>query len=129
MRLCFIFTNLLYHLLQNAIAVWTSAHNYDLDMISQLQKRVQSITVPALLLLLWSICIISITFEVAHRNWLNWLLSLILLEGLLVVQIGCMIFLSPYLYPKNISVLTVSFLEQLDFSILSLQNVFLWLLI
>lgn len=129
MRLCFIFTNLLYHLLKNAIAVWTSAHNYDLDMISQLQKRVQSITVPALLLLLWSICIISITFEVAHRNWLNWLLSLILLEGLLVVQIGCMIFLSPYLYPKNISVLTVSFLEQLDFSILSLQNVFLWLLI
>ena len=129
MRLCFIFTNLLYHLLKNPIAVWTSAHNYDLDMISQLQKRVQSITVPALLLLLWSICIISITFEVAHRNWLNWLLSLILLEGLLVVQIGCMIFLSPYLYPKNISVLTVSFLEQLDFSILSLQNVFLWLLI
>ena len=31
-----------------------------------------------------------------HLNWLNWFLMLILVVGLLVILIGCTIFLLPY---------------------------------
>ena len=60
-----------------------------------------------------------------HLNWLNWFHFLILKGGLLVIQIGCMIFVSPLLDVKRVFFSTVSFLAQLGSGILCLENAFL----
>ena len=62
----------------------------------------------------------------AHLNLLNWFDFLNLEEGLLIILIDCMVFLSPFLYITKMSMSTVSFLAQLDSGILCLQNAFLW---
>ena len=51
-----------------------------------------------------------------HLGWLNWFYSLFLEGGLLVILIDCMIFLSPFLDATRMSMSTVSFLAQLEFS-------------
>ena len=54
------------------------------------------------------------------------LVPLFFLEGsLLVILIDCLIFLSPFLDVTRMSMLTVSFLAQLDSGILCLLNAFL----
>ena len=60
-----------------------------------------------------------------HLNWLNWFYLLILEEGLLVILIDWMIFLSPFLDVIRMCILTVSFLAQLDSGILCVWNAFL----
>ena len=60
-----------------------------------------------------------------HLNWLNWFYLLILEEGLLVILIDWMIFLSPFLDVIRMCMLTVSFLAQLDSVILCVWNAFL----
>ena len=63
---------------------------------------------------------ISITWVDVLQNWLNWLHFLFLKGHLLVIQIHCMIFLSPFLDVAKMSMSTVSFLAQLDSEILCL---------
>ena len=54
------------------------------------------------------------------QNWLNWFHFLFLVGGLLVILIDCMIFLSPFLDNRRMSMSTVSFLAQLDSGIICL---------
>ena len=63
---------------------------------------------------------IGITLVDVLKNWLNWFHLLFLEEGLLVILIDCMIFLSPFLDVTRMSMSTVSFLAQLDSGILCL---------
>ena len=59
------------------------------------------------------------------QNWLNWFHFLFLEGGLLFfILIYCMIFLSPFLDVTKISILTISFLAQLDFGIFCRENAF-----
>ena len=46
---------------------------------------------------------IGITLVDVHQNWLNWFCLVFLEEGLLVILIDCMIFLSPFLDVTRIS--------------------------
>ena len=62
-----------------------------------------------------------------HLDWLNWFHFLILEEGLLVILIVFMSFVS--LDVTRITVSTFSFLAQLDSGILYLKNPFLWSMI
>ena len=55
-----------------------------------------------------------------HLNWLNLFHFLILEEGLLVILIDCMIFLSPLLDVTTLSMSTVSFLAQLTLELSAL---------
>ena len=61
---------------------------------------------------------LDITLVDVHLNSLNWFHFLILEGGLLVILIDCMIFPSPFLDVTRMSMLTVSFLAQLDSGIL-----------
>ena len=63
---------------------------------------------------------IGITLIDVHLNRLSWFHFPILEEGLLVILIDCMIFLSPFLDVTRMSVSTVSFFAQVDSGILSL---------
>ena len=68
----------------------------------------------------------SLSFFVnVNLNWLNLFHFLILLAGPLVILIGCMIFMSPFLVVIMISMSTVPFLTQLDSGILYPQYSFL----
>ena len=68
----------------------------------------------------------SLSFFVnVNLNWLNLFYFLILLAGPLVILIGCMIFMSPFLVVIRISMSTVPFLAQLDSGILYPQYAFL----
>ena len=67
---------------------------------------------------------IGITLADVHLNWFNWFHILILEGGLLVILINSMIFLSPFLDVKRMSMSPVSFLTQLDFGIIYSQNDF-----
>ena len=58
----------------------------------------------------------------AHLNWFHFL---IVEEGLLVILIDCLIFLSPFLDVTRMSMSKISFLIQLDSGILYLSNAFL----
>ena len=60
-----------------------------------------------------------------NLNWLNWFRFLILLAVPLVILIGCMIFVSPFLVVITISMSTVLFLAQLELGILYPQCAFL----
>ena len=60
-----------------------------------------------------------------HLNWFNWFHFLILEGGLLVNLIDCLIFLSAFLDVTRMSRSIVSFLVQLGYGILCLQNAFL----
>ena len=55
---------------------------------------------------------IGITLVDVHLNWLTWFLFLIPVGGLLVILIGCMILLSPFLDVVRTSMSPVSFLTQ-----------------
>ena len=61
-----------------------------------------------------------------NLNWLNWFHFLIFLAIPLVILIGCMIFVSPFLVVIRISMSTVPFLAQLEPGILYPQCAFLW---
>ena len=51
-----------------------------------------------------------------YLNWLNWFHFFIFKEGLLVILIDCMIFLSPLLNVTRMSMTTAFFLAQLDWN-------------
>ena len=115
--------------------VWAGTPSCLLELLDKLQKRICRTIHPSLAQSLEllpycqnvsSLSLIYRYYFDVHLNWLNWFHFLILEGGLLVILIDCIIFLSPLLDVTRISMLTVSFLAQLNSGILSLQNAFLW---
>ena len=118
--------------------IWASAPNCYLDMSDKLQKVVCRTVGDSLStsfgplahcrnVASWSISYRYYLVDV-HLNWLNWFHFLILVAGPLVLLIGCIIFLTPFLgvirmFMSTVSSIAVSFL---NFWILFLQNTFLW---
>ena len=99
--------------------IWAGAPSCYLDLLDKLQKRICWIVGPSL----------AASLEpLAHhqnvacflQNWLNWFHFLFIKGGLLVILIGWMIFLSPFLHVTRMSMSTVSFLAQLNSGILCL---------
>ena len=109
--------------------VWTGAPSCYLQLLDKLQKQIcRGLLVLHLLSPLnpWLIVEMlpaevfsgGITLVDVHLNWQNWFHFLILEGGQLVIQIDCMIFLSPFLDVTRISISTVYFLVQLGSEIL-----------
>ena len=75
-------------------------------------------------LIMLSVILLSIsmilTLVDVLQNWLSWFHFFFLEVDLLVILIGCMIFLSPFLDVTRMSLSTVSFLTQLNSAILCL---------
>ena len=69
---------------------------------------------------IWNVASLSLFYRhyfgrcSSELNWLNWFHSLILEEGLPVILIDCIIFLSPFLNVVRMSMSVVSFLAQLN---------------
>ena len=82
--------------------VWAGAPSCYLELLDKLQKRICRTVAPSL---------------AASLKWFHFL---ILEEGLLIILIDCMIFLSPFLDVTRMSMSTVSFLTHLDSGILCL---------
>ena len=95
--------------------VWAGAHSCYLELLDKLQKRICRIAGLSLAASLKCIILVDV-----HQNWLNWFHFLFLEGGLLVIQIVCMISLSPFLDVTRMSMSTVSFLAQLNSGILCL---------
>ena len=86
-----------------------------LELLDKLQKRICRTVGPLLAACLEPLAhhqnVASLSSLVdGHLNWLNWFHFLILEEGLLVILIDYVIFLSPLLDFTRISMSTVSFL-------------------
>ena len=77
---------------------------------------------PGLIVEMWPAQVFSVGITLADvlQNSLNWLHFLLLEEGLLVILIDGMIFLSPFLDVTGMSMSTLSFLAQLDSGIVCL---------
>ena len=110
--------------------VWAGAPSCHLELLDKLRKRICRTVVPSLVTSLQPlahrrngasiILFYRRYFGSVHLNWLNWLHFLFLEEGLLVILIDCMIFLSVFLDVTRISMSTVSDLAQQDSGILCL---------
>ena len=102
--------------------VWAGAPSCYLEFLNKLKNRCIGMLVLHLLSLetLGSSSKCGIALVDAHLNWLNWFYFFVLEGGLLVIQIDCLIFLSPFLNVSRMSVSTVSLLAQLDSGILCL---------
>ena len=62
----------------------------------------------------------------SYLDWLTWFHFFILAGDALIIQIGCMIFLSTFLDIIKISIETIYFFIMVDCKILNLQNAFIW---
>ena len=83
-----------------------------LESVENLQKQIcRSVVLPLLPPLN--------TWLNVYLNWLTRFHFLFLGGGLLIILIGCMIFLPPFLHVERMSMSTVSFLAQLSSGILS----------
>ena len=107
--------------------VWAGTPSWLLELLNKLQKRICRTIHPSLaesLELLphcQNVASLSLIYRYyfdVHLNWLNWFHFLILEGGLLVILIDCIIFLSPLLDVTRMSMLTVSFLAQLNSGII-----------
>ena len=67
--------------------------------------------------------LIGITLEDIRLDWLNCFFSLVFGGILLLIPIGFMLFLSPYLDPKGMPMASVSLLRQLGPGIICQQNI------
>ena len=110
--------------------VWAGAPSCYLDLLDRLKKRICRIVGSSLAASLeplahrQNVASLSLFYRYyfgrCFQNWLNWFHFLFLEGGLLVILIDCMIFLSPFADVTRISMLTVSFLPQLNSGILCL---------
>ena len=127
----FLFHEVALHLYKSTIRlycchVWTGAPSCYLDLLDKLQKQICRTVGPSLaasfepLAHRQNVASLVITMVDVHLNWLNWFHFLILKVGLIITLIDCMIFLSPFVDVKRISMSTVSFLTRLDSGILCL---------
>ena len=110
--------------------VWAGAPSCYLELLDKLQKRICRTAGLSLAASLEPLAhrrnVASLSFSIGialvdvYLKWLNWFHFLILEGGLLVIQINCMIFLSPFRDVTRMSMSTVSFLSQLDYRIFCL---------
>ena len=139
LRLLFISINLSYSLVWNLLSCSSISSSCYMDMLDKLQKKLCMTAGPSFIASLetWahhrnvaSASLLpasaGITLVDVHLNWLNWFHFLILMGSLLVILIVCIISKSPFLDVIRMSMLTISFLAQLDSGILCLYNAFLW---
>ena len=105
--------------------VWAGAPSCYLDLLDKLQKRICRIVGPSLAASLEplahrrNVASLSLFYRYYFgrcSSELAELVPLFLEGGLLVILIDCMIFLSPFLDATRMSMSTVSFLAQLEFS-------------
>ena len=104
--------------------VWAGAPSCHSEILHQLQKRIYRTVGLSLAASLEplacrrNVASLSLSYRYYlvdfHLNWLHWLHFLFLQEGLPVILIDCVIFLSPFLV-TGMSMSTVSFFAQLDF--------------
>ena len=102
---------------------WTGAPNCYLNMLDKLQKRVWRTLGPTLATSLEHLAslkpfFIGITLIDVNLKWVNSFHFLATLVGPLVILAGCIIFLSPSVDVRSMSMSSVSFLTQLDPGIL-----------
>ena len=106
--------------------VWAGAPSCCMELLDKLEKRICRVVDPSLAASLeplahrQNVDSLSLFNDYVHLNWLNWFHFLILVEGLLIILIDCIIFLTPFLDVTRISMSRVSFLAQLDSGILCL---------
>ena len=110
--------------------VWAGAPSCYLELLDRLQKRICRTVDPSLaasrepLVNRQNVASLSLSLGITLldvlQNWLNWFHLIFLEEGLLVILIDCMVFLSPFLDVTRMSMSTVSFLAQLNSGILCL---------
>ena len=108
--------------------VWTGAPSSYLELFDKLQKRLYWTIGPSHVASLEPLAhhqnvaslSIGITLLDVHLNKLNWFHFLILEEGLLVILIDYMTFLSPFLDVTQMSMSAISFHAQLNSEILCL---------
>ena len=116
--------------------VWAGAPSCYLELLGKLQKQICRTIGPLLAVSLepLSHCgsVARLSFFYGYytlvdvlQNWCNWFHFFFLERGLLLILIGCMIFLSPFVHITRVSMSIVSFLAQLDSGILCLLNAFL----
>ena len=108
--------------------VWVGAPSCYLELLDKLQKQICRTVGPSLAASFEPLAhhrnvaslslSVGITLVDVHLNWLNWFHFFILEEGLLVILIDCMIFLSPFLDLTRMSMSALSFLAQLGSGIL-----------
>ena len=110
LRFLYIFKTNIRPCMKYCCHVWAGAPSYNLELLDKLQKQTYRTVGSS----------VGITLVDVHLNWLNWFHSFILEGDLLVILIVCMIFLSLFLAATRMSLLTVSFLTQLDSGILCL---------
>ena len=99
--------------------VWTRAPSCYLKLLDKLQKQICRTVGPSLaaspkpLGRCWNVASLSLFCRYSlvdlHQNWHNWFHFHILEEGLLVILIECMTFLSPFLDVTRICTSTVFF--------------------
>ena len=99
-----------------------------LGMLEKLQKRIYRTVGSSLAASLeslahrWNVPSLSFSIDITlvdvHQNWLNWFHFFFLEVGLFLILKYCMIFLSPFLDVKRMSMSTISFLVQLGSEIL-----------
>ena len=119
--------------------VWAGAPSCYLELLDKLQKRICRTIGPSLAASLEPLShrrnVINLILFYRYYlsrcslNWLNWFHFHFLEGGLLVILIDCMIFLSPFLDVKKMSMSTVSFLAQLDAEFSAYRNVSLFVLL
>ena len=101
-----------------------------LELLEKLQKRICRIVGPSLAVSLerlahrQNVSSLSLFYRYyfgrCSSDWFNWFRFLFLEEGLLIILIDCMIFLSPFLDVTRTTMSTVSFLARLNSGILFL---------
>ena len=110
--------------------VWAGDPSCYLELLDELQKRICRTSGPSLAASLEflahrrNVASLSLFYRYYFsrflQNWRNWFHFLFLEEGLLVILIDCMVFLSPFLDVTKMSMSTASFLALTDSGILCL---------
>ena len=110
--------------------VWAGDPSCYLELLDELQKRICRTSGPSLAASLEflahrrNVASLSLFYRYYFsrflQNWRNWFHFLFLEEGLLVILIDCMVFLSPFLDVTKMSMSTASFLALIDSGILCL---------
>ena len=110
------------------VVAWDCLINYKNGYAGLLVLHLLPLLNPWCIVKMWlaEVFFIGITLVDVHLNWLNWFHFLFLEGGVLIILIDCMTFLSSFLDATRMYMPTVSFLEQLDSGIISLQNAFFW---
>ena len=113
----YLYKSTIHACMKYCVHIWAGAPICYLELLDKLQKRICRIVGPSLAASLEPLAhhrnvaslslFYSITLVDVLQNWLNWFHFLFLEEGLLVILIDCMIFLSAFLDVTRMSMSTV----------------------